>query len=369
MISAAGASGISDAPAASTNCKPIVAIGEEALTNIVKTVPARIKFAILWAIVVAGGAAAGSWALDAASAKSQLRSRALAPGGPMAFETRHGIIITDSANKARWADEQLREAVPNFVRAFGASPGRGVIVEMKYASYSKAIPKADRRWTLPWLSGYFGSGDQAGAGPIAHHFDNDSGIRHELNHLFFTASMIPSSKKFQYGGDAPDWLDEAAALAAESTTVKARRRAHFHEQVCAGRLVSLERFVTKQHPLFGAPAMQKLISERRNAGNGAPVMLTISVDRLGLPRDSLMDFYAQSNAIAEFLVEASGDPKILGQVARSLKGGASPGGRPQRWLGQFTKPGDQPLATRFAGWARASARAGRPGCSARATQS
>ena len=131
----------------------------------------------------------------------------------------------------------------------------------------------------------------------------------------------------------------------------------------------LERFFAKQHPLYGAPALRKLISERRSSNNGAPIMVTIGTDRLGLPRNSLMDFYAQSNAVAEFLAETSGDPKILGRVARSLKGSAAPTGQAHLWLGEFTKAGDPPLAARFVGWARASARAGRPGCFAGTTQS
>jgi len=329
-----------------------------------------MRAVILCTAIAVGGAAAASWALDGADAADQLRSRVLAPGGPRAFETQHAIIITDSASKARWADERLRQAVPNFMRVFGVYPGRGVVVEMPYASYVNTIPKAQRRWTLPWMSTYFGSGDQAAVGPAGHHFDNDSGILHELNHLFFTASVIPSTRRFQYGGDAPDWLDEAVALAAETPQVKARRRLHFHEQVCAGRLVPLERFVSQQHPLFGAPAMQKIISERRASGTGAPIMVTIGVDKLGLPRDSLLDFYAQSNAIAEFLEDSTGDPKVLMRVAHSIKESADqPDGQHQRWILDLAGKGDQPLSAQFDAWARAAASAGKASCAASAPQS
>jgi hypothetical protein len=318
-----------------------------------------IRAVILCTAIAVGGAAAASWALDGADTKDQLRSRVLAPGGPRAFETQHAIIITDSESKARWADERLRQAVPNFMRVFGV-----------YASYLNAIPKAQRRWTLPWMSTYFGSGDQAAVGPAGHHFDNDSGILHELNHLFFTASVIPSTRRFQYGGDAPDWLDEAVALAAETPQVKARRRLHFHEQVCAGRLVPLERFISQQHPLFGAPAMQKIISERRASGTGAPIMMTVGVDKLGLPRNSLLDFYSQSNAIAEFLVDSTGDPKVLMRVAHSIKDSTDqPGGQHQRWILDLAGKGDQPLPAQFDTWARAAASTGKASCAASAPQS
>jgi hypothetical protein len=321
------------------------------------------KTVILWAVVATAGAAAAY--ANIGEARPEMKSYALAPGGPMAFETRHGIIITDSAKKARWADERLREAIESFTGNFDVSPGPGVIAEMPYTAYIKAIPEAQRRWTLPWMSRYFGTGKSAGSGQNDHHFDNDSGMRHELNHLFFTATIIPSTKRFQYGGDAPDWLDEAVALTAESPTVKTHRREHFHKQVCAGRLVPLELFLGQQHPLFAAPAMQKLLSGQRAAGDGAPVMTTMSVKQLGLSRNALMDFYAQSNAVAEFLAEESGDPKALRRIALSLKAGTDrPDAQRQRWISDFTRSGDRPLGERFAAWALAAARAGKAGCNA-----
>lgn len=329
----------------------------------------RMKPVLLWTAILITGGAAASWGVGGPGHESRLESRVLAPGGPMAFETRHGTIITDSDSKARWADERLREAVANFVRTFGVTPGRGVIVEMPYASYSSEIPKSQRRWTLPWMTRYFGAGNRASAGPGNHHFDNDSGIQHELNHLFFTASIVPSTRRLQYGGDAPDWLDEAAAMAAESPEVKARRRADFHEQVCTGRLVPLERFIVQQHPLLTSSTMQKFIADRRAAAKGAPTMLMVGEKQLGLPQHALSDFYAQSNAVAEFLREASGDPKILGRIARSLDGNNDrPGGQQQRWIGDLTKSGGPPLAARFAAWARSSARAASPGCAAPASE-
>jgi hypothetical protein len=312
------------------------------------------------------GAVVAAWGFHGIGLSNQMEYRVLAPGGPKAFETEHATIITDSASKAKWADERLRDAVANFIRTFGVSPGRGLIVEMPYASYAKAIPKAQRRWTLPWMSQYFRSGDQASAGPGEHHFDNDSGIQHELNHVFFTAALVPSTRRFQYGGDAPDWLDEAVALAGESPKVKARRRVDFTDQVCAGRLVPLERFVVQQHPLFASPAMQKFIAQQRDAAKGAPVMATIGEKQLDLPQHALADFYAQSNAVAEFLAEDSGDPNVLGRIARSHQANLEQtDGRGEGWMAAYNKSGKQPLGARFAAWALASARASKPDCRAR----
>ncbi|WP_375404451.1 hypothetical protein [uncultured Sphingomonas sp.] len=319
---------------------------------------------ITLAVILTAAMISVSGGFDSVPQHSQLKARALAPDGPLAFETRHGTIITDDESKARWADERLQSAVASFIRNFGTAPGRGVIIELPYVSYAKAIPKAQRRWTLPWMSRYFGSGDAVKAGPGGHHFDNDSGMQHELNHLFFTAGVVPSTKPSQYGGDAPDWLDEAAALTAESPEAKARRRADFRRQVCAGRLVPLERFIVQRHPLIASPAMQKFIAERRAAAKGTPTMMTIGANQLGVPQHALQDFYAQSAAVAEFVAEISGDPRILSRIAQSATAASDrPNERYPSWTDDLTV-GDQPLGTQFATWARASVRAGGPGCAA-----
>lgn len=315
--------------------------------------------------VVTGSALAMMWVLVGAGGDDGLPSRRLAPGGPLAFETRYATVITDSAKKARWVDEQLGDAVAGFVGAFGVDPGRGVIVELPYVAYLETVPEAQRRWSLPWMTQYFGLGNRTGALANGHHFDNESGIRHELNHVFFTAAFFPDSHEPQYGSDAPDWLDEAVALVAERPEAKARRRAHFHAQVCSGRLMPLDRFLEQPHPLFALPSFRDMIAARKAANAGAPGMMAVRVDQLQLPKDALLDFYAQSLAVADFLMQSTGDPKILAHIVRDLKGdGAS---RRPTWIARTGASDAAALAGRFEAWSLRVARAGTADCRAAAS--
>lgn len=66
-------------------------------------------------------------------------------------------------------------------------------------------------------------------------------IRHEVAHLLFLNGVWPSTRgrSTRYGGDAPDWLDEAAAVAAESEGLTDARRAAFRKAARASQLIPL----------------------------------------------------------------------------------------------------------------------------------
>lgn len=306
---------------------------------------------------------AAFWSRGADITQKGATARLMAPGGPTAFETAYGTIITDSPEKARWAEARLAAAVSNFEATFGARPNRGVVVEMPFAAFAARLPEGERRWTLPWMTQYFKSGSQAGLRAGGHHFDNDAGMQHDLSHVFFVKSIVPNTRRPQYGGDAPDWLDEAVALSGETARVKAMRRTQFHQQVCNDRLVPLDRFLQRQHPLFETPAMQKLVSDYRASDSKKPTMMTIRVDQLGLDKDALLDFYAQSQAVTEFLAEMTEDPAILGKVGATVREAAERGDtRPDRWVDAIARVDTPSLAARFDTWAQKSARNAMPDC-------
>ena len=313
---------------------------------------------MLRAGIAAGVVLAASWVISGTDRDALAPPRRLGAAGPLVFETANATIITDSRAKARWADARLREAITEFTDRFGVHPGHGVIVELPYLARLDALPADRKRWSLPWGSDHFRSGERGGAPATGHHFDNDTGIRHELNHVFLTAAFFPGRGAVRYGSSAPDWLDEAVAIAAESPAVQARRRGHFHQQVCGGRLVPLDTFLGQRHPLFQSATMRKLAGK----GAGGAGMMVLRVDQLGLPRTALLDFYAQSQAVAEFLAETSGDRRILARVARAFA--VRPGATGADALDDVLGRSAPPLAVRFKDWARVSAQAALPGCTA-----
>ncbi|HEX8308619.1 MAG TPA: hypothetical protein VF645_09405 [Allosphingosinicella sp.] len=77
-------------------------------------------------------------------------------------------------------------------------------------------------------------------------------LRHEIGHDLFIRYLVPSSREDQYGGDAPDWLDEMAAIAFEGAALTASRRRHAARYAREATLVPLGQFLTMTHPEYAS---------------------------------------------------------------------------------------------------------------------
>jgi hypothetical protein len=73
-------------------------------------------------------------------------------------------------------------------------------------------------------------------------------LRHEIGHSLFIRFLIPSSQAIQYGGDAPDWLDEMAAVSFEATKDRAIRRCELSLYARTSGLLPFKRFLSMKHP-------------------------------------------------------------------------------------------------------------------------
>lgn len=287
---------------------------------------------------------------------------------PRIFQSKSGAVLTDNPQKAVWAIAQLETAATQFEANYQINPPAGLIVDMPFMAQADKLYRSAKAWTLPWKTDHFGikttSGPTAsGAAGDKHGFNNVAGLRHELTHLFFTASIIPSTKHPQYGSDAADWLDEAVAIAAEPPESRNKRRSHFYRQVCAGRLVPLNRFIRTPHPLMNNDAIRKVIREGKANNPRRPVMLTADATRLGMKPNEVMDFYAEANAVADFLREESGDDSILRTVAEAEAGRSAASGRePTGFAKAFLADGGGSLTPAFETWSRRKAQAAIPDC-------
>ena len=271
------------------------------------------------------------------------------------FRTEWGWVVAEDPRNAETGARDLRDAVAAFRAHFGVTPGRGAIFETRFAGLSEAMLVDERRWILPWRFIPAANADEcaAQAGRDDHHFDRRSALRHELGHLFFLTMIIPNLRKSQYGGDAPDWLDEAAAMAAETERVTAMRRAAFAEQVRAGRLKPASAFLRDAHPVIGAPAMAAAIAAARSRQRGVPVYLEMRIEQLGLTQERIRDFYTQSRATLDYFVERTRDPRILARIARDIRDTGHPTGWTRRsWLVDALAPGAASLDSDFEAWAR-----------------
>lgn len=174
----------------------------------------------------------------------------------------------------------------------------------------------------------------------------DSGMMpHELGHLLFTATFWPDARPEagerpkHYGGPGPDWLDEAAAIVMEDQATADQRRAQFAELMRGETVASIG-------PLDARPILTDLpgLLERPHPGmarlndptaprppmtgipgSGAQVGVTYTpAGPTGRgPRPGALDtvFYVQIRRFVDYLIERSGQPTILAEIAGAIASG------------------------------------------------
>lgn len=142
----------------------------------------------------------------------------------------------------------------------------------------------------------------------------DDILAHEIGHDLFRRHVVPGTRPGQYGTDAPDWLDEAVAIAFEDAEQKAVRRCEAFRHLKSGTLISIDRYLTMEHPdLAATPA---------DAGQSRDFASSPSVSAL------TPVFYAMSLAFFEYLADRTGSTSILGDIGRMARKGEAP----DRWI-------------------------------------
>lgn len=148
-------------------------------------------------------------------------------------------------------------------------------------------------------------------------------LRHEIGHDLFIRYLVPSTKNDQYGGDAPDWLDEMAAVAFEGEELRTVRRRATVRYASEKKLIPLQRFLTMTHPEMEAKSIP--------AASDRQVTVFEAVS------DDTPIFYAMASAFYDFLVTRTKNPAIIAELA-----GAVRNGKPlEQWLLARTGHGDQ----------------------------
>ncbi|MCQ8184804.1 hypothetical protein [Parvularcula maris] len=263
----------------------------------------------------------------------------------------HGIVVASNADKTQEAMGELKAAATAFERTFGVAPPRGIVME---EGSSEPVAEDGFAWIMPWDFGGAEEGpdpkivasmrtqivEQLSAGgrtPSETEVDavlakglaqlgprkkktEVKPLRHEIAHALYRTALWPAADgQRQYGGGAPDWLDEIAAVAAEDEVLTAKRRARFEAMAADDRLIPLEEFFTMEHPLFGA--VTKMLDERGRT-NGVIRMTAedfeaMDVDVKGAP----LDFYAQARGVLDYLNQEATQPHVLTAMTEALRSG------------------------------------------------
>lgn len=130
-------------------------------------------------------------------------------------------------------------------------------------------------------------------------------IRHELGHQVFLRRVLPPGKRDSYGSDAPDWLDEAAAIVMETPQMKDQRRVVARMLAAQGKLLPLGDFLAMPHP------------EAKSAGDRPA---SASPNGTFAPQNPLQTlvFYSQCQVFTDFLISKTGEAAILRKLADTI---------------------------------------------------
>lgn len=131
-------------------------------------------------------------------------------------------------------------------------------------------------------------------------------LRHEIGHDLFIRFLVPSTAPNQYGGDAPDWLDEMAAVAFEGEAVRATRRLWAGRSAREGKLIPLQRFLTMIHPEMAAGTIP--------SASDRPVAFEPT-------SEDTPQFYDMASAFYDFLLARTKNPAIVVELAAAFRKG------------------------------------------------
>ena len=235
-----------------------------------------------------------------------------APGGMVSRSAPFGGVIAPTAAEAEEAVAAgivARQAARRFL-GLDAPP-------FLIAPAPPAPPPAlgGCAFVFPWAFPRSGPG---GSRPPTHV------LPHEIGHTLVIRVLAPPTGADEYGGGAPDWLDEMAAIAFEDAGGVRMRRREARRHAESGALIPLARLLSMPHPEWSA----------RRAGPAAPSQSPIS--QPGSPDTPA--FYATLRALLDYLIDRTGDERVIRSLADQLRTGVPL----ERWLLARLAPGAVP---------------------------
>ena len=295
------------------------------------------------------------------------RSEAYAEIFPVAFERFAQVLAPTEQKIALVVQPEVSGELASALEASGykalpwidsgakAAMLKASIVEQVEAQ-TASLPEAQRAAVLQQALAKANASSPATADPAI----ESGAIAHEMGHLLFNsffdgAERASADGTMRYGSRAPDWLDEAAAVALENEVLTRSRYANARAAFEADGTVlafPLQTYLTMEHPsLRAAQAMQG------RGGEGAKAMM-LSGDEanafLEASGGNPVVFYRQSRLFIDYLMETSGDSRILYTIAEAYRDG----GDLSSWLAKSGSESGLPttldaLEIEFEAWARA----------------
>lgn len=260
------------------------------------------------------------------------------PPAEVCVATTHGLAYAATPDDARSAATALDAAAVQFGNVFGQALPAGLLVLSSTFSGDDAQRFAQAHglgFSQSWLSSAdkrtqvemvmrraMPDADTARIESVVAQVEGQhvAMLRHELGHAQYRAAFWPHAERSEdeYGTPAPDWLDEASAVLMEGEPGRAARRDQFFEawRQSSPAIRPLAEFLTMAHPMTAQRRAQLQARGGSQTASGVQVMTASGPDALASGM-----FYSQSLLFAEFLIDASSDPRILGTISAAVAGG------------------------------------------------
>jgi len=258
-----------------------------------------------------------------------------APPAATCVATANGLAYADTPEEADIAARALDDAAQRYAGHFGRAPvGMLVLSTSVDGTAATAFAKSHGlEFAQVWLPAQAKRAmteramrqagmDRARIRQALARADGQEEItlRHEVGHAMYAAMFWPDATgtlQERYGTPAPDWLDEAVAVAMETPESQARHLAMFID-VAKQRpreVPGLADFLASEHPVRSA-ALARALARGPKSDSGVQMMVASGGGFAGLET-----FYGQSLLTALFLAETSGDPRILAPISAAIADG------------------------------------------------
>ena len=246
---------------------------------------------------------------------------AIVPGGRITSDMQEGLRQAGYGLSLPWISAADKQALAESnIRKQVREQTKGMPAAQQEAIIKMAIAKSAAQESEP--------GDMSAI--------EQGAFTHELGHMWFIAAFKPEGTEagggHGYGGWAPDWLDETAAVLLENEALTASRRKAF-KTMPPEDFYPLEKFLTMEHPaLKSAQALKEKFGSKTEGGSRA-IILTGEEGEAFLKAagdSNPANFYTQVRGFADYVITATGDEQIFAKLARHLSGG----GTMEDWLSQ-----------------------------------
>ncbi len=264
---------------------------------------------------------------------------------PVCIEGVGGVVLATDEAEALAIRDALELARPVFSAHFGMeAPRYAVVFDSPSKEEVSALRAAGFVAVLPWISSQKllagieeqiriairekipgiskEQEDAAVAGKLGELKDtiaNNVVPAHEMGHMWFMQAFWPDAEGGRhYGGPAPDWLDETAAVLMESGALEDNRRERFKQDwMAGGNIAPLSEYFAMKHPVLDE-AKAKAAAAGIPSGAGGTVIVSQASPEIA---DKAAGFYAQTLVFTDFLIAESGDLTILKSITEAAVAG------------------------------------------------